>query len=72
MTETKTTYVTPGNHNLHIPSKKDFRLYASNLLTNTDFCTDCPGCAAQKTASAIGWTLSNEKKRGMSWLYGWK
>lgn len=73
MTKTETTnYTTPGNHNLHIPSKEYFSRFASNRLTNTDFCTDCAGNAVEKTETAIRWTYSNEKKRGMKFLYkGW-
>lgn len=50
-------YVTPGSHNLHIPTNKEFHRYAVEKLTNTDFCTETPtGTTAQRIASSITWT----------------
>ena len=37
------TYVTPGNHNLHIPSRNEFHKYLIDNITIGDFSTG--GCA---------------------------
>lgn len=64
MREKQRNYIAPGSHNFPIPSISEFHTYASNLLTTADFSTDYPsGYAIDKTASAIGWTCANEKKR---------
>lgn len=54
-------------HNtLHIPTREEFHRYASNLLSESDFCTDYsgyPDVQASKVEAAIKWTLKIEQKR---------
>ena len=60
MTETHTHYTTPGNHNLRIPSREEFHRYASDTLSEADFCTDYPTeYAINKIASSLRWTKIN-------------
>lgn len=62
MTETRSHYMTPGNHNLRIPSREEFHRYATDLLTEFDFCTDYPnGHMVGKIASSLRWTINNSK-----------
>lgn len=64
MTRKLTSYTTPGSHNLHIPSHSEFHRYTSNRIVMGDFCTDYnSGFAVEEAASAIRWTIKNEKKR---------
>lgn len=52
---------TKKHNTLHIPSREEFHRYASNTLSEADFCTDYPGregCQINKTSSAIRWTIS--------------
>lgn len=48
---------------LRIPSREEFHRYASNILTEWDFCTDFPPALnhgqADRVASAIRWTKAN-------------
>lgn len=54
---------TQKNHKLQIPSREEFHRYASDILSNADFCTDYPaGYVAQKIASSIRWTKNNAKQ----------
>lgn len=49
-----------------IPSREEFHRYCSDYLSSYDFETDYPPYEAKninKAASAISWTLTNEKKR---------
>lgn len=60
MTETQSHYVTPGNHNLKVPSREEFHKNASNLLLEADFCTEYPtGYTVNKIASSLRWTKIN-------------
>lgn len=69
MTETQSHYMTPGNHNLKIPSKEAFHRYASDLLSKADFCTDYPtGYTVSKIASSLRWTLNNSKQKNLGGL----
>ena len=56
MTETQ-------RNKLRIPSREEFHRYASNTLTEWDFCTDFPpflsGGQADRVASAMRWTQAN-------------
>lgn len=54
-----------NNHStLHIPSRDEFHRFASNLLSESDFCTDYPSrIQVERTANAISWTYSNKKRR---------
>lgn len=64
MTETHTHYTTPGNHNLKVPSRDEFHRFASNLLSNADFCTDYPAdYIIDKTSSALRWTIMNARNK---------
>lgn len=52
---------TKKHNTLHIPSREEFHRYASNTLSEADFCTDYPGregCQINKTSSALRWTTS--------------
>lgn len=52
---------TKKHNTLHIPSREEFHRYASNTLSEADFCTDYPGregCQINKTSSALRWTIS--------------
>lgn len=70
MTETQSHYATPGSHNLKTPSRDEFHRYASDLLLETDFCTDYPaGYIAGKIASSLRWTINNSKQKNWG---GWK
>ena len=70
MTETQSHYVTPGSHGLKTPSRDEFHRYASDLLSETDFCTDYPaGYIAGKIASSLRWTINNSKQKNWG---GWK
>ena len=61
---TKTTYT---NSTLRIPTREEFHKYASNLITEDDFCTNYPpkyaSIQANKVASAIRFTINNERIR---------
>ena len=60
MTETQSHYTTPGNHNLKTPSREEFHRYASDTLSEADFCTDYPtGYTVSKIASSLRWTKIN-------------
>lgn len=51
-----------------IPSREEFHRYASNLLTTTDFETVrrvCEGYQINRVASALNWTLENDKYKGV-------
>lgn len=55
----KSTYVTPGSNNLHIPSRNEFHKYLIDNITISDFSTG--GCAVggmkiKKIAKAINWS----------------
>ena len=64
MTETQSYYTTPGNHNLKIPSRQEFHRYATNLLSESDFCTDYPSeHTINKIASSLRWTKINAKNK---------
>ena len=70
MTETQSHYATPGSHNLKTPSRDEFHRYASDLLSETDFCTDYhAGYIAGKIGSALRWTINNSKQKNWG---GWK
>lgn len=70
MTETQSHYTTPGNHNLTTPSKEEFHRYASDILYESDFCTDYPaGYIANKISGSLRWTISNSKQKKLG---GWK
>lgn len=52
---------TKKHNTLHIPSREEFHRYASNTLSEADFCTDYPGREGyqiNKTSSALRWTIS--------------
>lgn len=64
MTETQSHYTTPGNHNLRIPSREEFHRYASDTLSEADFCTDYPtDYTVDKISSSLRWTINNSKQK---------
>lgn len=70
MTETRSHYTTPGSHNLKTPSREEFYRYASDILSEADFCTDYPtGYTVNKIASSLRWTINNSKQNNFG---GWK
>lgn len=52
------------------PSREEFHRYASNLLTEADFCTYSPGNAVNKAANALRWTVNNNKFNRKKWRFG--
>ena len=65
----KTKNYTQKHNTLHIPTREEFHRYASNTLSEEDFCTDYPGHAGyqiDKVASSIRWTKSNARKHDYS------
>lgn len=69
MAETQSRYMTPGNHNLKIPSREEFHRYASDILSEADFCTDYPtDYTVNKIASSLRWTLNNSKQKNLGGL----
>lgn len=63
-------YYTSSNYANTIPSREEFNRYASNLLSEGDFCTNYPsGYQVNRVAESISWTLSNEKKRNNNYSY---
>lgn len=67
MTDTN-KYITPGSHNLQIPTEGEFHRYTSNKITISDFDTTYSNkFTVNKVAAAIKWTINNEKKRNNNW-----
>lgn len=66
MTETQ-------RNTLRIPSREEFHRYASNLLTEWDFCTDFPPVLshgqADRVASAMRWTQANAVGRTYNYKF---
>jgi len=61
---TNKNYYTSSNYKGNIPTHEEFHRFASNELSDGDFCTYYPsGYQISKVASAIKWTYNNEKKR---------
>lgn len=61
----KTENCKQKHNTLNIPSREEFHRYASNSITEHDFCTDYPGYDGyqiDKVASSIRWTLKNKRK----------
>lgn len=57
-------YYTSSNYANSIPAREEFHKYASNEISEGDFCTNySSGYQINKVANAISWTYSNEKKR---------
>lgn len=58
MTTTKRHFINPlSNNNLHIPTREEFHRYASNLLAEGDFCTECSsGYQVSRVAQALNWS----------------
>lgn len=58
-----TTYKTPGNHNLQIPTKEEFNRYATNVLQETDFSSNHPagkdGRTIKNIWASLNWTIKN-------------
>lgn len=55
---TKRHFINPlSNDNLRIPTREEFHRYASNLLTEGDFCTEhSSGYQASRVANALDWS----------------
>ena len=57
MTETQSQYITPGSHNMTIPSREEFHKLAIQKLNESDFCTCTPSDNnIGRIASSITWT----------------
>lgn len=58
-----------SNNKPCIPTREEFHRYASNVLSDSDFCTDFPGYPyyqVNKVASSLKWTYNNEKRRNIN------
>lgn len=68
MTNTKRHFISPliKNDHLLIPSREEFHRYASNKLSDGDFCTEYSSdYQVDRVAQALDWTLENcTKKKG--------
>lgn len=65
----ETKNYTQKHNTLHIPTREEFHRYASNTLSEEDFCTDYHGYTGyqiNKVASAIRWTKNNTRKHDYS------
>lgn len=61
----KTKNYTQKHNTLHIPTREEFHRYASNTLTESDFCTDyhgIPGIQINRVDSAIRWTMKRKRR----------
>ena len=69
MTVTKNYYTSSNYETIKpIPSREEFHRFASNELSEGDFCTNHPsGFQINKVSSAIRWTYANDK--GKSYKY---
>ena len=57
-------YTTSSNYAATIPTREEFHRFASNELSEGDFCTNHPSeFQTNKVASAIKWTHANAKWR---------
>lgn len=68
----KTKNYTQKHNTLHIPTREEFHRYASNLLSESDFCTDYPGypeVQASKVEAAIKWTRRIDQNRNINYGY---
>ena len=66
MRETRNYYTTSSNYATinPIPSREEFHRYASNELSEGDFCTNHPsGYQINKVSSALRWTYANDRGR---------
>jgi hypothetical protein len=69
MTRKTKLYTNPSNNNLRIPTREEFHRYASNLLSDSDFCTNSSsGYQINRVAKAIDWTKKKTKaaKKGVN------
>ena len=67
MTVTKNYYTSSNYETIKpIPSREEFHRYASNKLTDGDFCTDySSGYQVSRVSQALDWTHKNcIKKQG--------
>lgn len=64
MTEGKTKIEQlPINRN-PIPTREEFHRYATDILSEADFCTNYPtGYTIDKTAKSIAWTLTTGTRK---------
>lgn len=61
---TNRNYYLSSNYAGKIPTREEFHTYASNLISEGDFCTNySSGYQIDKVASAIKWTRKNCRKR---------
>ena len=60
MTETQSKYITPGSHNMSIPTREEFHRYASDILSKESFNTQYPnGHVIENIARSLRWTTSH-------------
>ena len=65
----ETKNYTQKHNTLHIPTREEFHRYASNTLSEEDFCTDYHGYTGyqiNKVVSAIKWTVSRKNNYSLS------
>lgn len=72
MTAISNLKITKSNNHTTLPlySREELHRYASNLLSEEDFCTEYPsGWQIEQCSHALSWTYSNEKKRKWKTMY---
>ena len=68
MTNNRNYYLS-SNYADTIPTREEFHRYASNELSEGDFCTSYPsGYQVDRVAYALKWTINNEKKRNTDYV----
>ena len=68
MTENNYSYA--AHNGSPLLSREEQHRYASNVLSEKDFSTSYPtGYAIDAIANSLKWTLTNEKKRNIKFLY---
>lgn len=64
MTNKKNLVTTSSNRKPNIPTREEFHRFASNELSEGDFCTNHPsGYQINKVSSALRWTYANDRGR---------
>lgn len=63
---TENNYFYAPHNRAPLPSRQEQHRYASDVLSERDFCTEypgLPGIKVSKIASSLRWTLGTEKMR---------
>lgn len=68
MTENNYSYT--SHNGSPLLSREEQHRYASNVLSEKDFSTSYPtGYVIDTIASSLNWTVSNENKRNLKFIY---